>query len=94
MGTGLCLPDSSPSGMEPWLGTVLWEWEQLCTDFPRNSQIVELKGALCHPLLSSAVAGAQHRVFGCPGQQLVPVALCCWQESLESLRGEGDEFSL
>lgn len=39
-------------------------------------------------------AGAQHRVFGFPGEQLVPVAFCCWQESVESLRGEGDEFSL
>lgn len=45
---------------------------------------------LCSP---QQRAGAQHRVFGFPGEQLVPVALCCWQESVESLRGEGDEFS-
>lgn len=44
-----------------------------------------------YPILCSAQqAGDQHRVFGV----LVPVALCCWQESVESLRDEGDEFSL
>lgn len=46
---------------------------------------------LCSP---QQQAGTQHRVFGFPGEQLVLVALCCWQESVESLRGEGDEFSL
>lgn len=45
---------------------------------------------LCSP---QQQAGAQHGVFGL-GEQLVLVALCCWQESVESLRGEGDEFSL
>lgn len=65
-------------------------WEGLCMDFLRYFQIVELKGALSHSLLSSAAGWGSAQVFGF----LVPVALCCWQESVESLRGEGDEFSL
>lgn len=55
---------------------------------------MELKGALYHSLLSSAVAGAQHGLFGCPGEQLEPLALCCWQESVESLRGVKEMSSL
>lgn len=44
----------APLGWNPGLGSVLWVWERLCRDFLRDFQMVELKGALCHPLLSSA----------------------------------------
>lgn len=69
-------------------------WEQLCTDFLRYFQILELK--VPYPILCSPQqqAGAQHRVFGFPGEQLVPVALSCWQESVESLRGVKEMSSL
>lgn len=69
-------------------------WEQLCTDFLRYFQILELKGALSHSLLSSAAGWGSAQGFGFPGQQLVPVALSCWQESVESLRGVKEMSSL
>lgn len=79
----------------PWVVSVLQMWEWLCTDFLRHFQIVELKGALYHSLLSSAAGWGSARAVWLPwGAGKVPVALCCWQESVESLRGEGDEFSL
>lgn len=63
-------------------------------DFLRYFQFMELKVPYTILCSLQQQAGTQHGVFGFPGEQLVLVALCCWQESVESLRGEGDEFSL
>lgn len=50
----------------PWVVSVLQLWEWLCTDFLRHFQIVELKGALYHSLLSSAAGWGSARAVWLP----------------------------
>lgn len=59
---GCALPHSSPSVIKNrWVVSVLQMWEWLCTDFLRYFQIMELKGALYHSLLSSAAGWGSAR---------------------------------
>lgn len=69
-------------------------WEQLCTDFLRYFQILELKGALSHSLLSPAAGwGSAQGVWlpwgaaGACGLKLLA------GECGEPQGGEGEEFS-